>query len=33
MGCLIGVLAKQGQCVLWHYEKTQHLHLQETVQK
>ena len=33
MGCLIGVLAEQGQCVLWHYEKTQHVHWQETVQK
>ena len=33
MGCLIGVLAEQGQCVLWHYEKTQHMHWQETVQK
>lgn len=21
MGCLIGVLAEQGQYVLWHYEK------------
>ena len=33
MGCLIGVLAEQGPCVLWHYEKIQHVHWQETVQK
>ena len=29
MGCLIGVLAEQGPCVLWHYEKTQHVQLQQ----